>query len=123
VARFRTTFTPLGRVAQLAEHSTLNRQVVGSIPTASTTLAHGLGVLLFLVSSEVPFATCVSLVLLSIGIFYLSPERMICSIPSIELAADFFVFVFRHTPIPAELHAIEAQYSQVRFCLFSINPA
>jgi hypothetical protein len=26
----------LGRVAQLAEHSTLNRQVVGSIPTAST---------------------------------------------------------------------------------------
>ena len=25
-----------GRVAQLAEHSTLNRQVVGSIPTAST---------------------------------------------------------------------------------------
>jgi hypothetical protein len=27
---------PSGRVAQLAEHSTLNRQVVGSIPTAST---------------------------------------------------------------------------------------
>jgi hypothetical protein len=27
---------PFGRVAQLAEHSTLNRQVVGSIPTAST---------------------------------------------------------------------------------------
>ena len=25
-----------GRVAQLAEHSALNRQVVGSIPTAST---------------------------------------------------------------------------------------
>ena len=25
-----------GRVAQLAEHSTLNRQVVGSIPTGST---------------------------------------------------------------------------------------
>jgi len=28
--------TIAGRVAQLAEHSTLNRQVVGSIPTAST---------------------------------------------------------------------------------------
>ena len=28
----------IGRVAQLAEHSTLNRLVVGSIPTASTTL-------------------------------------------------------------------------------------
>ena len=27
-----------GRVAQLAEHSALNRQVVGSIPTASTSL-------------------------------------------------------------------------------------
>ncbi len=27
---------PFGRVAQLAEHSALNRQVVGSIPTAST---------------------------------------------------------------------------------------
>jgi hypothetical protein len=27
---------PSGRVAQLAEHSALNRQVVGSIPTAST---------------------------------------------------------------------------------------
>ena len=27
---------PTGRVAQLAEHSALNRQVVGSIPTAST---------------------------------------------------------------------------------------
>jgi hypothetical protein len=27
-----------GRVAQLAEHSALNRQVVGSIPTASTKL-------------------------------------------------------------------------------------
>ena len=31
---------PPGRVAQLAEHSTLNRQVVGSIPTASTMLAY-----------------------------------------------------------------------------------
>ena len=31
------TVTPPGRVAQLAEHSALNRQVVGSIPTASTT--------------------------------------------------------------------------------------
>ena len=32
-----TTFsTTSGRVAQLAEHSALNRQVVGSIPTAST---------------------------------------------------------------------------------------
>ena len=29
---------PQGRVAQLAEHSALNRQVVGSIPTASTSL-------------------------------------------------------------------------------------
>jgi hypothetical protein len=29
-------FKPIGRVAQLAEHSALNRQVVGSIPTAST---------------------------------------------------------------------------------------
>ena len=28
---------PKGRVAQLVEHSTLNRLVVGSIPTASTT--------------------------------------------------------------------------------------
>ena len=28
----------LGRVAQLAEHSTLNRQVEGSIPSASTIL-------------------------------------------------------------------------------------
>ncbi len=28
-----------GRVAQLAEHSALNRQVVGSIPTAPTNLA------------------------------------------------------------------------------------
>src|ERR1700710_1521605 len=28
--------THLGRVAQLVEHSTLNRLVVGSIPTAST---------------------------------------------------------------------------------------
>src|SRR5271163_4835300 len=27
---------PTGRVAQLAEHSTLNRQVEGSIPSAST---------------------------------------------------------------------------------------
>ena len=30
------TTHPNGRVAQLAEHSTLNRLVVGSIPTAST---------------------------------------------------------------------------------------
>ena len=30
---------PSGRVAQLAEHSTLNRQVGGSIPPASTTFA------------------------------------------------------------------------------------
>jgi hypothetical protein len=29
-------FTPSGRVAQLAEHSALNRQVEGSIPSAST---------------------------------------------------------------------------------------
>lgn len=29
-------FAPFGRVAQLAEHSTLNRQVEGSIPSAST---------------------------------------------------------------------------------------
>jgi hypothetical protein len=33
-ARFRLHL--FGRVAQLAEHSALNRQVVGSIPTAST---------------------------------------------------------------------------------------
>jgi hypothetical protein len=32
----RTALEPNGRVAQLAEHSALNRQVVGSIPTAST---------------------------------------------------------------------------------------
>jgi hypothetical protein len=32
-----------GRVAQLAEHSTLNRQVVGSIPTASTKYPHQKG--------------------------------------------------------------------------------
>ena len=32
----RTALPPTGRVAQLAEHSALNRQVVGSIPTAST---------------------------------------------------------------------------------------
>lgn len=32
----RSAFQPNGRVAQLAEHSALNRQVVGSIPTAST---------------------------------------------------------------------------------------
>ncbi len=31
-----------GRVAQLAEHSTLNRQVEGSIPSASTMLSSGL---------------------------------------------------------------------------------
>jgi hypothetical protein len=37
------TFGPLsGRVAQLAEHSTLNRQVGGSIPPASTTSAGAL---------------------------------------------------------------------------------
>jgi hypothetical protein len=29
-------FSQLGRVAQLAEHSALNRQVEGSIPSAST---------------------------------------------------------------------------------------
>jgi hypothetical protein len=33
-----TVFQLFGRVAQLAEHSALNRQVVGSIPTASTKL-------------------------------------------------------------------------------------
>src|ERR1017187_9385095 len=32
----RAAHQPSGRVAQLAEHSALNRQVVGSIPTAST---------------------------------------------------------------------------------------
>ncbi len=32
----RIAVDSLGRVAQLAEHSALNRQVVGSIPTAST---------------------------------------------------------------------------------------
>ncbi len=32
-----------GRVAQLAEHSALNRQVVGSIPTASTNYINQLG--------------------------------------------------------------------------------
>ena len=32
----RGAYKPSGRVAQLAEHSALNRQVVGSIPTAST---------------------------------------------------------------------------------------
>ena len=32
----RISPTEIGRVAQLAEHSALNRQVVGSIPTAST---------------------------------------------------------------------------------------
>jgi hypothetical protein len=32
----RTISHRCGRVAQLAEHSALNRQVVGSIPTAST---------------------------------------------------------------------------------------
>lgn len=31
--------TRVGRVAQLAEHSALNRQVVGSIPTASTRIS------------------------------------------------------------------------------------
>ena len=31
-------FSNLGRVAQLAEHSALNRQVEGSIPSASTIL-------------------------------------------------------------------------------------
>jgi hypothetical protein len=31
-----------GRVAQLAEHSTLNRQVEGSIPSASTILVNNL---------------------------------------------------------------------------------
>ena len=31
-----SAFYPHGRVAQLAEHSTLNRQVGGSIPPAST---------------------------------------------------------------------------------------
>jgi hypothetical protein len=30
-----------GRVAQLAEHSTLNRQVGGSIPPASTMILNG----------------------------------------------------------------------------------
>ena len=34
--RLRRGFFNEGRVAQLAEHSALNRQVVGSIPTAST---------------------------------------------------------------------------------------
>src|ERR1700722_19158540 len=34
-ASLRSIYPP-GRVAQLAEHSALNRQVVGSIPTAST---------------------------------------------------------------------------------------
>ena len=32
----RQAIHPQGRVAQLEEHSALNRQVVGSIPTAST---------------------------------------------------------------------------------------
>ena len=36
-------FKPSGRVAQLAEHSALNRQVVGSIPTASTIPVDQLG--------------------------------------------------------------------------------
>jgi hypothetical protein len=36
---FRTAHPTFGRVAQLAEHSALNRQVVGSIPTASTKCA------------------------------------------------------------------------------------
>ena len=36
VSRVADPGAPFGRVAQLAEHSTLNRQVVGSIPTAST---------------------------------------------------------------------------------------
>ena len=36
VAAAQIPFHPRGRVAQLAEHSALNRQVEGSIPSAST---------------------------------------------------------------------------------------
>ena len=46
-------FSKNGRVAQLAEHSALNRQVEGSIPSASTNYIYQLGRF----ASALPFDT------------------------------------------------------------------